>query len=53
MNVFLVVIGLLVVLSIVRLVRLVARDGLGTNPPPRSHPEELSSRSKESRYTSM
>jgi hypothetical protein len=41
MNVFFVLIGLLVLVSLARLVRLVARDGLGANPPPRSHPEEL------------
>lgn len=41
MNVLLALVGLLVLVSLIRVVRLVARDGLGTNPPPRSHYEEL------------
>lgn len=43
-NVFLLILALGVFAVItVHLVRLVARDGLGTNPPPRSHREELGS----------
>lgn len=42
MNLFLVLLGLLVLVVIVaRLARLVARDGLGAVPTPRSHRDEL------------
>lgn len=33
----------LLIVVMARLVRLVARDGLGSNPPPRSHHAELGS----------
>jgi hypothetical protein len=42
MNMILALIGLLALLaSVVRLARLVARDGYGVCAPPRSHPAEL------------
>lgn len=42
MNVLLLLLAFGVFLLItVRLTRLVARDGLGSNPPPRSHRAEL------------
>jgi hypothetical protein len=42
MNVVVAVVALLALGWVIgRLVRLVARDGLGSNPPPRSHVEEL------------
>ena len=44
MNAIILVIGLAALVGIgVHLARLVARDGLGTNPLPRSHREELGS----------
>lgn len=45
MNQILALVGLLSVLAAsVHLARLVARDGYGTNPAPRSHREELGGR---------
>lgn len=45
MEIWIALIGLgMFVLVAVRLVRLIARDGLGSNPLPRSHHEELGSR---------
>jgi hypothetical protein len=42
MNTLLVLIGLLALAAIgIHLARLVARDGLGSNPVPRSHATEL------------
>lgn len=44
MDIWLALIGLvLFVIVLVRLARLVARDGLGSNPLPRSHHDELGS----------
>lgn len=44
MNMWMALIGLIVLgIVIARLVRLIARDGLGSNPPPRSHHDELGS----------
>jgi cytochrome b561 len=45
MNIWIVSIGLLLLVIVsVRLAWHLARDGLGSNPPPRSHHEELGSR---------
>ncbi len=42
MNVISLLIGLALLLAVlIHLVRLVARDGMGSTPPPRSHVEEL------------
>jgi hypothetical protein len=44
MNLVLALLGLIALAATTaRLVWLVMRDGLGTNPPPRSHREELGS----------
>lgn len=41
MNVLMPFLGLVVLLIVLHLVRLVARDGLGSLPAPRSHEAEL------------
>lgn len=42
MNIWLLLVGAVLLLIVaVRLARLIARDGLGSNPLPRSHHEEL------------
>lgn len=44
MDIWLALLGLLAFAVIVaRLIRLIARDGLGSNPLPRSHGDELGS----------
>lgn len=45
MDIWIALIGLVILAIVVtRLVRLIARDGLGSNPTPRSHYEELGTR---------